>query len=295
MSLDLENAVTENADAVWEVPFTGYENITVIKQGVSGIVLRATDTRFSREAVLKLITPDLQNHPTAAERFFNEARTTARLRHPHLARGIDCGRGGQYFFYAMEFIRGETVQEKLARLQTHKLKEAETLRLMQQASDALNYMFNHGLLHYDLKPSNLLIEHTGKLKITDFGVAKDLAFPNWEAWTLANAPYVSPEQARGEMTLDVRSALYTLGCTWYEMLIGQPPFFADSPSVILLDHLEKTPPLPQEIDSRISPATGQLIAWLLNKDREKRPRNPQQFLAKLSTHPIIKTFDGEYY
>lgn len=271
----------------WEEPIPNYENLTVIGRGVSGVVLRGKSARFSRDCALKLIAPDLAANPGATERFFNEARLTARQRHPHLARGIDCGRSGRWFYYAMEYVRGESVRAKLDRLQSHKMKELETLRLMRQALDALQYVYGQSLLHYDLKPNNLLIRPDGELKIVDFGVAKDLAFPSFAAWTLANAAYVAPEQARGENP-DVRSVLYTLGCTWYEMLCGAPPCLGPSPSATLMAQINDEPVPMAEREPKVSLATGQLLQWMLAKDRDKRPRNPQQLLSKMLTHPLVK-------
>lgn len=275
------------ASETWETPISDYDDITFLGRGTSGLVLRARSLRFSRDCALKLLEPDLTANPGATERFFNEARQTARLRHPHIARGIDCGRAGKYFFYAMEYVRGESVRAKLDRLQSHKMKEVETLKLVRQAANALHHVYNQGLLPYDLKPNNLLIGASGDLKIADFGVAKDLAFPGFEAWTLANAAYVSPEQAQGENP-DVRSTMYSLGCAWYEMLCGRPPFVENSPSATLLAQINGEPVPLAEIEPKVSLATGQLILWLLSKNREKRPRTPQQFLSKMMTHPLVK-------
>ncbi|GHS93991.1 hypothetical protein FACS1894139_19020 [Planctomycetales bacterium] len=268
----------------WTQSVPDYEDLCVIGRGVSGLVLRGKSTRFGRDAALKLIAPAAEN---SAERFFNEARQTARLRHAHIARGFDCGRAGQYFFYAMEFIRGESAASKLRRLQTRRLKEIETLKIVQAAAAAMHYAYQQGLLLIDVKPNNLLLAENGDIKVADFGVAKDLAFATAEQWTQAFAAYAAPETAQGENP-DIRSALYALGCVWYELLTGAPPFTAASPSAILVAQINDAPRPPAAIDAKISPATGQLIAWLLNKKREQRPRSAQQFLAKMTTHPLVK-------
>ncbi len=278
----------EQQEAFWDQPFTGYKILNILGVGASGTVLLVRDLRFERDAALKTVIPDLEVHPGAVERFFYEARQVARLRHDFLARGLDVGRAGKYFYFVMEYARGESLEKRLAALQSGKIREIESLQHVVQIAEGLQFIHEQGLVHRDIKPANIILSPAGTLKITDFGVAKDVAFPSPEAQALASPDYLSPELAACEANIDIRSDLYSLGCCWFRMLLGRVPFTADSPAVVLRKQISDDPAVPHEVDPRITPATGQLILWLLNKDREKRPRTPQQFLAKLMTHPLLK-------
>ena len=277
----------ERQEELWAQPFSGYKVVNILGEGPAGPVLLARDTRFEREVVIKTIVPDLEAHEDAAERFFNEARQVARLRHDNLVRGLDVGRAGKYLYFVMEYIRGETLEKRLAALQTGRIREIEALQHIRQTAAGLQFIFEQGLAHRNLKPANLMLGG-GTLKIADFGVARDLAFPDTQTQALHGAEYASPEIAADESNIDIRSDLYSLGCCWYRMILGRAPFTAESPAVLLRRHISDDPVAPHEADPRIVPATSQLIMWLLQKDREKRPRNPQLFLSKLVTHPLLK-------
>lgn len=287
-SRELPEGLSEKQLELWEQPFTGYRIINILGEGASGTVLLAEDLRLGREVAIKTLVPDPARAEAAPEQFFNEARQTARLRHENIVRGVDTGRAGKYFFYAMEYIRGESLQQRLDGLQSGRIRELESLQHVRQIANGLQFIFEQGLAHRDVKPRNILIGNDGIVRLADFGVAKDLAFPSAATQALACAEYVSPEFAADEANIDIRADLYALGCCWYRMLLGRSPFAGDSAPVILRKHISDDPTAPHEADPRITPATSQLILWLLTKDREKRPRNPQLFLAKLMTHPLFK-------
>lgn len=282
-----ETSVSPSHATEWEQPFPGYTVIEKIAQGGYGAVYRARDERFQREVAIKILLPDLAAHPDAVERFFAEARTTARLRHPHLVRGYDVGRSGRYLFYVMEYVHGESLAQKLERLERHCLSERESLEIIRPLAEVLQYIFEQGLVHRDVKPGNILLGEERAVKLCDLGIARELSYPDERSVVRGSPSYASPEQIREECDIDIRSDLYSLGCTWFHMLLGRPPFMGSCPEEILRGHLETPPPSPRTINMRITAATSELILWLLEKDRDQRPRTPAKFLEKLSLHPLL--------
>jgi serine/threonine-protein kinase len=269
-----------------EQPFPGYTVTERLGRGGSAAVFRAKDSRLDREVAIKALIPDLEHNEDAVENFFNEARNVARLRHPNVVRGLDVGRAGKYFYFAMEYVRGESLAQKLERLERGRLGEEEALRIVRETAVGLQYIFENGLVHRDLKPGNLLLSAEGGVKICDLGVAREVVAPRQEDFVKASPAYASPEQARGDFDIDIRADLYGLGCTWFQMLTGNPPFQKTTPEETLRAHLEEEPANLRELDPRLSAATSQLVLWLLEKDRDNRPRTPQDFLRKLDKHPL---------
>ncbi len=287
---DLADDARESA--LWEQPFPGYEVHERIGRGGMAAIFRATDLRFEREVAVKTLIPDLTHHEDAVERFFNEARNVARLRHENIVRGLDVGRAGKYFYFVMEYVKGETAAEKLARLERGRLPEREALHIVRAVAEALQYMFENGLVHRDIKPGNILLAQGGGVKVCDLGLAREVAFPSPEACIKGSPSYASPEQIRCDPNVDIRADLYGLGCAWYHMLLGQPPFTGQTSAEILRRHLDDEPEPPRERDPRIGAMTSQIILWLLKKDRDERPRTPQALLAKLAEHPLAQQEDS---
>lgn len=278
----------DGAAAPLEQPFPGYEVLEKIAQGGMGAVFLARDLRLDREVAIKALVPHLASHADAVEQFFNESRNVARLRHPGIVRGLDVGRAGKYFYFVMEYARGETLAAKLQRLERGRLPEKESLEIVRQAAEALQYIFENGLVHRDLKPVNLILDGKGGVKLCDLGVAREIEHPGHDAFVKGSPDYASPEQITGDPNVDIRADLYGLGCTWYHMLTGQPPFRSATPEETLRRHLHEEPKNLRELDPRLSAATSELVRWLLMKDRDERPRTPQAFLARLMKHPRLE-------
>ena len=279
---------TEEQGVLWKQPLTGYKILACLKGTEECGVFHAHDLRLDRAVAIKTLTADLEHNEGASERFFNEARQVAGIKHKNIARGLDVGRSGDIFYFVMEYLKGESLESRLTRLQTGRLKEFETLQLVEEIATGLNHILQSGLVHRDLKPANIFLTAQDGVKITDLGIAKDIVYANENLLYRQNPEYISPEQAAGEVNIDIRSDLYALGCIWYRMLLGIPPFTAEDPQTILKKHISDDPASVCEVDPRITPATSQLINWLLTKDRERRPKTPYQFLNKLITHPLIK-------
>jgi len=268
-------------------PFPGYFVLETLFERPGGGIYLADDERLDRSVVIHAFTPDTAAHPEATDRFFGEAAGVARLRHPGIVRALDVGRAGRQFFLVEESIRGESLQVKLDRLERGRVPEREMVALLGRAAEALQGLFENGLAHRALKPDKLLLQEGGKLKLRGVGFARELLFADAEAAVLSMAAYASPEQAGGACDADIRSDLYSLGCIGFRLLLGRPPFESPSPAEILALHRTEPPPQPRDLDPRVSSASASLLLALLAKDRDDRPRTPEEFLLRLRQHPLF--------
>ncbi|HIW63944.1 MAG TPA: serine/threonine protein kinase [Candidatus Stackebrandtia excrementipullorum] len=250
-----------------------------IATGGMGDVWRATDEVLGRVVAAKVLLPSLLNEPGFVERFRAEARVVATLSHPNIVRVYDYGEnpmpgGGQVAYLIMEFIEGEALTARLQ--QRGRLTADETLPLMAQAAEALNAAHEHGIIHRDVKPGNLLIAKGDRVMLTDFGIARSgLTGGLTQAGSvLGTAAYVSPEQASGHQVTG-QSDVYSLGIVTYQCLAGQRPYDSDNPVELAMRHVNSTPPpLPNDVpeparrfveqalakDLAVRFATGQVMA-----------------------------------
>jgi serine/threonine protein kinase len=246
--------------------------------GGMGTVYRATHLGLDRAVAVKIIKPEFAGNSDVADRFLREARTMAKLRHPHAAMIFDAGNlpDGRHFII-MEFVEGETLSEALAR--EGRFSFTHAVRIAVQVCDVLEEAHRLGIIHRDLKPSNIMLNRRG-VCVLDFGVAKVLApspelisaHPSTGSGQLVGTPrYMSPEQCLGQR-VGARSDLYSLGVLLYEMLAGRPPFIDPLPSALLVKQATApAPPLPK-LRPDISRSLALAVHSLLAKRPEDRPR-----------------------
>ncbi|MBX6314104.1 MAG: serine/threonine protein kinase, partial [Isosphaeraceae bacterium] len=216
-----------------------------IGSGAMGAVYRAIQEPKGRVAAVKVIAGEYaQKGDTALRRFNRESEILQQLRHPNIVRCLAVGRSQGTLYFAMEFIAGGTLQDLIQR--RGYLPWRETVELGIQICDALHYAHEHGVIHRDLKPSNLMVTETGQVKLTDFGIAKDLDATalTGTGRTLGTAAYMAPEQIRGTPEISHKTDLYALGCVLYQMLTGDPPFPARTAVSFMHAHLNTPPPRP---------------------------------------------------
>ncbi|MDR3078348.1 MAG: serine/threonine protein kinase, partial [Planctomycetota bacterium] len=242
---------------------------------------------LNRPVALKVMRPS-PLRTGAAEEFFSLAGGIARLRCPGAARGLDAGRGGGCFFLAYELIQGESLASRLGRRQSGRLGEREALRLVLELARRLQELFELGNHHGGLRPGNIMLApEDGGARLLDLGFAWTLAWPD-DREAHAAAPYfLPPEMIAGELNVDIRGDLYSLGAVWHWLVLGEPVFKASTPEETLRLHLERAPVPPRERDPRLSAATSGLIMRLLEKGRGARPRTPRDFLKKAEDHPFL--------
>ncbi|RMG14117.1 MAG: serine/threonine protein kinase [Planctomycetota bacterium] len=264
-----------------------------IGQGGMGEVWLARQVSLDRPVAVKVLPRSLATQENFIERFQREAKAAASLVHPNViqiyAYGID--EGTPYF--AMEYVEGEDLQQRMRRAP---LEWGEIVDIMVGVSSALQAAHSKGLIHRDVKPSNIMIDKTGLVKVMDFGLAKATGGGS-ESKSLTSAGlimgtpnYLSPEQGRGD-PLDGRSDLYSLGIVLYELLTGSLPFRADTPAGLIFKHVYEPPPPPDEINPEIPPFLVEIVLKLLEKDPDDRYASAQEFAADLAE--FIDNYD--YY
>ncbi|WP_329128617.1 protein kinase [Streptomyces sp. NBC_01476] len=237
-------------------------------RGSMGEVWRAWDERLERPVALKLLAERATDDEALTARFEREARTAARLNDPHLVSVYDFGVSGDHCFLIMELVEGHDLAEELRR--RGPLPADQVARIATQAAAGLSAAHEHGVVHRDVKPSNLVLAEGGTVKIADFGIARGLSGTTAADITQTGAVmgtslYIAPETALGR-SAGTAGDVYSLGCTLYELLTGAPPFVAENPLAVLRLHVETEPPPPD--------APRALAAYLLAmlaKDPRLRP------------------------
>jgi serine/threonine-protein kinase len=219
-----------------------YDIDRVLGQGAMGTVFLGKDRALDREVAIKVVAVEVASSPVLRERFLQEARVVARLRHPNIVAVYAAGEADGQLYFAMELVRGESLRELLQR--EGRIPADRARSILHDLALALDYAHSQGVVHRDVKPENILLDaETGRAMLTDFGVARALERDGSLTGTgvvLGSPRYMSPEQATGERTLDGRSDLYSLGLVGYEMLLGKPVVEGTTAASILVKHLTET-------------------------------------------------------
>src|SRR6059036_2930293 len=247
--------------------FGGYRIEELIGAGGMGIVYRALDEALQRQVALKTLLPALAADPEFVARFKREAQSAAALNHPNITQIYTIGQEGSVPFFAMELIRGRSLEAIVKEKGVIPAHEAAGYIL--QAAKGLRHAAQKKLIHRDIKPSNLMLAEDGVVKITDFGLAKVARSETQLTATgevLGSPGYISPEQAQG-LPLDVRSDIYSLGATFYHLVVGRLPFEAPTPVAMIVKHMNE----PLRSPRAVNPAVPYPIASAIQKMMAKRP------------------------
>ncbi|MBI4617362.1 MAG: protein kinase [Planctomycetes bacterium] len=260
---------------------SGYKIIAKLSKGGMGYLYKARQISMDRIVALKVLDPKLCRNETHVRRFQREAQTVAKLNHENIVAGIDVGDCDGRHYFVMEYINGESVLDVIKR--EERLSVPQALDIAWQTAEALEYAAKHGIIHRDVKPSNILINHRGTAKICDLGFAKSVgeeedAHLTIEGLTLGTPYYMSPEQAKGQRDLDFRTDIYALGATLYHMLFGRVPFTGRTSSEVMKKHLSEPLSFPEDALERLSPGAVELVKRMMEKDREKRVPNYGELL-----------------
>jgi predicted TIM-barrel fold metal-dependent hydrolase len=257
----------------------GYRIEQPIGEGGMGRVFRATAGLDGRQVALKVLRAELCRDESFVHRFRREARAAGEVRHPNLTRVLDAGEADGRQYLAIEYVEGETLESRIAR-EGHLSPEA-TLGILSQIAPALDELHAHGVVHRDLKSSNILLSHEGTAFITDFGLAKGQAYTALTrlGHVVGTLDYIAPELMHGEVATGA-SDIYALGCVVFECLAGEPPFADKDGFRVGLAHLSDQPPDLTET-AGVPPAVGVAVLHALEKDPARRPATAGEYVAAL--------------
>jgi serine/threonine-protein kinase len=248
----------------------GYRLLDRLGEGAMGTVYRARQLSLDRDVAIKVLSPDLAQDDEHVQRFLTEARAVARLNHTNIISGIDVGDAGGVLYLVMEYADGLTVADLLER--GGAMDEERVLLVAQQMARALDHAHKANLVHRDVKPANILLTKDGVAKLSDFGLARLELEGEADARRMGTPDYISPEQARGEASVDERTDLYSLGATLFHMLTGRPPYTGPDASSVLAQHLTAPVPSVLDEDPSVDARTNALVQRLLAKTAAERGR-----------------------
>ena len=265
-----------------------YVLLDLIGQGGMGRVYLARDTRLNRRVALKILSPERVSNPRAIARFQREARVGAQLQHENLVRIYDFGESNGRYFLVMEYIEGKTIGTLIS--EHGQMPPATAVRLARQVALGLEHAHLKGLIHRDVNPYNVLVTRDGTAKLADLGLAIDLSEEDHvtrEGATVGTFDYVAPEQARHSHSADIRSDIYSLGCTIYHMCTGQVPFPSPSLPEKLFAHqaLEPTP-LDQALPG-FPEGLAAIVHRMMRKSPDERYATPMQVVQALEPYAEV--------
>ena len=240
--------------------------------GGMGIVYRANYVKTGQTVALKVLSPNLVSEPKLLARFNRETEILKRLKHPNIVRYYGGGEQDGQRYYAMELIDGGGLDEYVKR-RGGKLTWEQVVDVGKQVCKALEHAHNAGVIHRDLKPANLFLTRKGRLKLGDFGIARDTEATALTAAgkTVGTYAYMAPEQIVGKPEVSRKTDLYALGCVLYELLTGEPPFPCETPAEMLFAHIETDPDPVNEKATDCPIWLAQVVERLLEKDPDDRP------------------------
>lgn len=246
-----------------------YELVERIGDGGMAEVYRAHDKMLDRFVAIKILHPQFTSDESFVTRFRREAQGAAKLSHPNIVSIYDVGSCNGKHYIVMEYIKGETLKDKINR--EGPLPLDITLKIVQEIAGALENAHANHLVHCDIKPHNILINEAGHVKVADFGIARATSSSTitYTGSIVGSVHYFSPEQAKGH-TISPKSDIYSLGVVMYEMLTGRVPFTGETAVSIAIKHLQETPIAPHELRSDIPPLVEAIVLKAMDKNPDNR-------------------------
>ena len=259
----------------------GYRLLGPLGRGSMGSVWKATQLSLDRVVAIKILSPQLAQNPTYARRFEREALASAKLHHPNIIGALDVGEENGIRYLVMEYIEGPTVSQML---HAGPIEEHRAAGIAIQVARALDHAHRLDIVHRDIKPANIIVTKEGVAKLCDLGLAKHMeadASETEEGMAMGTPFYLSPEQARGERRIDIRTDVYALGATLFHMVTGRVPFPGPNPAVVMTRHINDPLEPPDEVNEDVSRGLSQVIVRMMAKEREARYQTPAELMADL--------------
>ncbi|MHC5065411.1 MAG: protein kinase domain-containing protein [Planctomycetota bacterium] len=254
----------------------GFRLLSLLGEGGMGQVYRAEQISLSREVALKVLSKDLTKNPVFVARFQAEAKAAARLHHPNVVQVFDVDHEDDTYFYSMELMSDGSLEDLIKKRGT--VDPETATRMICEAARGLGYAESLRIVHRDIKPDNLMVDHHGSVKIADLGLAQ--SDEDQPGKLLGTPHFMSPEQALRK-PLDHRSDLYSLGCSFYRLLTGKNPFPRASVKAILLAQVKEEPVPAHKVNSDIPSEIGEVISRLMEKDPDERYQSAEDLVEDL--------------
>lgn len=266
------------------VKLAHFEIVDRIGMGGMGSVFLALDSHLQRYVALKILAPSQAREASAIQRFINEARAAARLDYDGIARVHFYGEDRGYHFIAFEYVTGTNIRELIQH--QGPLDPSDAINFTLQVAHALKHTSAAGVVHRDIKPSNIIVNPAGRAKLVDLGLARKESSESMDDLTVAGTTlgtfdYISPEQAQDPRNVDVRSDIYSLGCTLFHMLTGEPPYPEGTLAQKLLEHQQSYVPNPSDTNRKVPAQLAAVTQKMMASDPKKRYQSPESLIRDL--------------
>ena len=262
----------------------GFELKKKIGSGAMGQVWLAVQTSMQRYVAIKILSPSVCSRSGFIKRFQGEIKNSAKLDHPNIVTAFDAGCKSGFYYLASSYVDGENLEQKLIR--KNRLEENEALKIILGIAEALSYAWSEfNLLHRDIKPSNIIIDKNGIPKLMDMGLAKCINEDpslTYDGEIVGTPYYMSPEQAKGKIDLDLRSDIYSLGATLYHLVTGQLPFDGTNSVGILTKHITEPLIPPVNRNNLVTPEINNLIVKMMEKTLEFRVQTWYEVIGEIN-------------
>lgn len=260
-------------------------------RGGMGDIYKAVQEPLGRVVALKVLPPQFSRDTEFTRRFEIEAKAISQLQHQNIVSIYEYGEEGDFRYFAMQYVDGQNLGQRMDHVK--QLAIDEIIDIAKQVCRGLRYAHSKGIIHRDIKPQNILIDESGVVRITDFGIARIFAQSSitMTGVTVGTPEYMSPEQAEGA-DIDAQSDLYSLGILMYEMLTKKPPFTGNNPVAIAYKQVHELPPPPCQKRHDIPRRLELIVLKALKKDKQERYRNVEEMLEHLDSVDLCEDASG---
>jgi serine/threonine-protein kinase len=250
-----------------------------LAEGGMALVYRAHDLRLERDVAIKIVKDEFANSDDYLTAFLNEAKLAARVNHPNLVNVFDQGVDGDFDYLVMELVEGKTLREILAKF--GKIEAGRAIDVVASVLAGLSALHRAGIIHRDVKPENIILANDGRIKVTDFGLARPASMTQaFGSPLLGTVAYISPEALRGQ-SVDSRSDVYAVGVVLFELLTGQQPFLGEDSKAVAKAHLQEVMPTPSSLNPRVPKPVDELVRRATEREPSKRFDSAGSMLAEL--------------
>jgi serine/threonine-protein kinase len=277
----LKVVIRDSRDSSSQIP--GYKVLGKLGSGAMAVVYKAKQLSLDRTVAVKVLPKKFVQKSDYVERFYKEGRLAAKMNHNNIVQAIDVGEVGGLYYFVMEYVEGKTLYDDLSKGKIFSEKEA--LDIIIQVASALAHAHSQGLIHRDVKPKNIMISKDNVVKLADMGLARETsdarAAKHEQGKAFGTPYYIAPEQIRGEVDIDGRADLYSLGGTLYHMVTGRVPFEATAPAEVMKKHLKEPLVPPDHINTALSAGISEVVEVMMAKDKKDRYATMEEAMVDL--------------